>query len=206
MNWSTTPTLLLSRPGSSTPGSLLPGWSRPPGPRRRRSATATCAAGPTAPASGSPPRSTGRPTDPSALSAVLAALEQVQAEFNRSQGGAKRVSLADLIVLGGCAAVEEAARNAGCDVAVPFSPGRTDASLEQTDVESFAVLEPTADGFRNYWRAGDKRRPETVLVGPGEPAVVDGAGDDGAHRRTSCAGCQLRRIGRSVCSPTVPGR
>ena len=74
------------------------------------------------------------------------------------------MSLADLIVLGGCAAVEEAARSAGCDVAVGFSPGRTDASLEQTDVESFAVLEPTADGFRNYWRAGDKRRPETVLV------------------------------------------
>ena len=102
--------------------------------------------------------------DPASLAEVLAALEQVQTEFNRAQSGAKRVSLADLIVLGGCAAVEEAARSAGCDVAVGFSPGRTDASLEQTDVESFAVLEPTADGFRNYWRAGDKRRPETVLV------------------------------------------
>ena len=71
------------------------------------------------------------------------------------------MSLADLIVLGGCAAVEEAARGAGCDVAVPFSAGRTDASLEQTDVESFAVLEPTADGFRNYWRpvtSADPRR------------------------------------------------
>ena len=101
--------------------------------------------------------------DPSSLAAVLAALEGVQAGFNSSQSG-KRVSLADLIVLGGCAAVEEAARRAGVEVAVPFSPGRTDASIEQTDVASFAVLEPTADGFRNYWRAGDKRRPETVLV------------------------------------------
>ena len=101
--------------------------------------------------------------DPASLAQVLAALEDVRAEFNGSQSG-KRVSLADLIVLGGCAAVEDAARRAGSDATVPFSPGRTDASLEQTDVESFAVLEPTADGFRNYWRAGDKRRAETVLV------------------------------------------
>ena len=101
--------------------------------------------------------------DPSSLAEVLATLEGVQASFNISQSG-KRVSLADLIVLGGCAAVEAAARRAGIDISVPFSPGRTDASMEQTDVESFAVLEPTADGFRNYWRAGDKRRPETVLV------------------------------------------
>ncbi len=102
--------------------------------------------------------------DPASLAEVLAALEGIQAGFNGSQSGGKRVSLADLIVLGGCAAVEEAARRAGVDVTVPFSPGRTDASPEQTDVESFVVLEPTADGFRNHWRAGDKRRPETVLV------------------------------------------
>ena len=99
--------------------------------------------------------------DPSELSTVLATLERIQARFN---GGAKRVSLADLIVIGGCAAIEQGARNAGHDIEVPFSPGRTDASPEQTDVESFAVLEPAADGFRNYWRAGDKRRPETLLV------------------------------------------
>jgi catalase-peroxidase len=74
------------------------------------------------------------------------------------------VSLADLIVLGGCAAVEQAAKNAGHDVTVPFAPGRTDASQEQTDVDSFAVLEPTADGFRNYLRAGEKLPPETLLV------------------------------------------
>jgi catalase-peroxidase len=95
---------------------------------------------------------------------VLATLEQVQREFNDSQNGGKRVSLADLIVLGGCAAVEQAARNAGHDVTVPFTPGRTDATQEQTEVESFAVLEPRADGFRNYLRAGEKLAPETLLL------------------------------------------
>jgi catalase-peroxidase len=74
------------------------------------------------------------------------------------------VSLADLIVLGGCAAIEAAAKSAGHDVTVPFSPGRTDASVEQTDVDAFAVLEPTADGFRNHLRAGDRRRPEELLI------------------------------------------
>ena len=77
---------------------------------------------------------------------------------------ATKVSLADLIVLGGCAAVEQAAKNAGHDVTVPFTPGRTDASQEQTDVESFAVLEPNADGFRSYLRAGEKLSPETLLI------------------------------------------
>ncbi len=95
---------------------------------------------------------------------MLATLEAIQADFNGSQTGGKRVSLADLIVLGGCAAVEQAAKDAGHDVAGPFSPGRTDATQEQTDVDAFAVLEPTADGFRNYFRAGDKRRPEELLV------------------------------------------
>jgi catalase-peroxidase len=102
--------------------------------------------------------------DPAELATVLQVLEGIQAEFNGSQSGGKRVSLADLIVLGGCAAVEQAARSAGHDVRVPFSPGRTDATQEQTDVEAFAVLEPTADGFRNYSRSGDKRRPEELLV------------------------------------------
>ena len=95
---------------------------------------------------------------------MLQTLEAIQAEFNNSQTGDKKVSLADLIVLGGCAAVEKAARDAGQDVHVPFSPGRTDALQEMTDVDSFAVLEPTADGFRNYFRSGDKRRPEEVLI------------------------------------------
>jgi catalase-peroxidase len=101
---------------------------------------------------------------PAELAKALPAIEQVQQDFNASQSGGKRVSLADLIVLGGCAAVEKAARDAGFDVTVPFTPGRTDASQEQTDVDSFRVLEPAFDGFRNYLRAGDKRAPETLLV------------------------------------------
>jgi catalase-peroxidase len=102
--------------------------------------------------------------EPAELAKVLQTLEQIQQDFNRSQSGGKRVSLADVIVLGGCAAVEQAARNAGHDIKVPFSPGRTDASQEQTDVESFAVLEPTYDGFRNYLQAGEPLSPETLLV------------------------------------------
>ncbi|MGI9032533.1 MAG: catalase/peroxidase HPI [Acidimicrobiales bacterium] len=102
--------------------------------------------------------------EPTELATVLATLEQVQQDFNRSQSGRTRVSLADLIVLGGCAAVEQAAKNAGHDVTVPFAPGRTDAVQEQTDAESFAVLEPTADGFRNYLRPGEKLPAEQLLV------------------------------------------
>jgi catalase-peroxidase len=102
--------------------------------------------------------------DPTELAKVLQTLEQVQQDFNGSQSGGKKVSLADVIVLGGCAAVEQAAKNAGHDITVPFSPGRTDASQEQTDVESFAVLEPIFDGFRNYLRAGEKRPAEELLV------------------------------------------
>jgi catalase-peroxidase len=103
--------------------------------------------------------------NPAELSKVLQALEKIQQDFNRSQsGGKKKVSLADLIVLGGCAAVEQAAKNAGVNITVPFAPGRTDASQEQTDVESFKVLEPTFDGFRNYLHAGEELPPETLLV------------------------------------------
>jgi catalase-peroxidase len=102
--------------------------------------------------------------NPVELATVLQTLEQIQADFNSAQAGGKEVSLADLIVLGGCAAVEQAAKDAGHDVQVPFSPGRTDAGKEQTDVESFAVLEPTADGFRNFLQAEDKRRPEELLL------------------------------------------
>jgi len=102
--------------------------------------------------------------EPAELAAALQTLEQVQHDFNSSQSGGKKVSLADLIVLGGCAAVEQAAKNAGHDVKVPFTPGRTDASQDQTDVETFAVLEPAADGFRNYLRAGHKVTPESLLV------------------------------------------
>ncbi len=101
---------------------------------------------------------------PAELGKVLQTLEGIQTDFNSSQSGGKKVSLADVIVLGGCAAVEQAAENAGHDVQVPFSPGRTDASQERTDVDSFAVLEPTADGFRNY-PANGHRRPAEELVG-----------------------------------------
>ncbi len=102
--------------------------------------------------------------NPAQLSAVLQALEQVQQEFNDAQSGGKRISLADLIVLAGAAAVEKAAKDGGVEVTVPFRPGRTDASQEQTDVESFDVLEPRADGFRNYVRPGEKLSPETLLI------------------------------------------
>jgi catalase-peroxidase len=102
--------------------------------------------------------------EPGELASVLETLEKIQQDFNAAQPGGKKVSLADLIVLGGCAAVEQAAKSAGVDVTVPFRPGRTDASQEQTDVESFAVLELRADGFRNYLRPGEKLPPETLLL------------------------------------------
>ena len=101
---------------------------------------------------------------PAQLAKVLQTLEAIQKEFNSSQSGGKKVSLADLIVLGGCAAVEAAAKKAGHDVKVPFTPGRMDASQEQTDVEAFAPLEPTADGFRNYLRSGQRLSAEELLL------------------------------------------
>ena len=102
--------------------------------------------------------------NPNVLAKVLQRLSAIQQEFNGSQAGNKKVSIADLIVLGGCAAIEQAAAGAGHEVRVPFSPGRTDASQAQTDVESFGVLEPTADGFRNYVRVGEKLPPEHLLL------------------------------------------
>ena len=101
---------------------------------------------------------------PAQLSKVLEILESIQREFNEAQLGDKKVSLADLIVLAGCAGVEKAAENAGHDVTVPFSPGRMDALQEQTDVNSFAVLEPETDGFRNYQKNRNTIRPEELLV------------------------------------------
>ena len=98
------------------------------------------------------------------LAKVLKALEGVQAAFNSSATGGKKVSLADLIVLGGCAAIEQAAKNAGHTITVPFSPGRTDASQDQTDVEAFEVLEPIADGFRNYEKAKYLVPAEALLI------------------------------------------
>jgi catalase-peroxidase len=102
--------------------------------------------------------------DPHELAKTLEVLERVQSDFNHSQSDGKKVSVADVIVLGGCAAVEKAAHDAGHTVRVPFTPGRTDASQTQTDVESFAVLEPAFDGFRNYLKPGEMLTPETLLV------------------------------------------
>jgi catalase-peroxidase len=102
--------------------------------------------------------------DPRELTKVLGRLEGIQKDFNRASSGGKKVSLADLIVLGGSTAVEQAAKQAGYDVQVPFTPGRTDASQDQTDPQSFAVLEPAADGFRNYFGAGLQRSPAEMLV------------------------------------------
>jgi catalase-peroxidase len=102
--------------------------------------------------------------NPAELAKVLKQLEGIQKDFNDAQKGGKKVSLADLIVLGGGAAIEQAAKSAGQNVQVPFTPGRADASQDQTDVRSFAVLEPTADGFRNYFGKGSMRSPAEMLV------------------------------------------
>jgi catalase-peroxidase len=142
--------------------------------------------------------------DPTELAKVLASLEQIQQDFNAAQSGGKQVSLADLIVLAGCAAVEQAARNAGHDVTVPFAPGRTDASQEQTDAESFAVLEPRADGFRSYLRAGEKLSPETLLLDranlltltvPEMTVLIGGMRSLGANVRQSASGVLTDRPG-----------
>ena len=142
--------------------------------------------------------------DPAELATVLHTLERIQSDFNSSQTAGKKVSLADLIVLGGCAAIAQAARRAGHEVRVPFSPGRTDASQEQTDADAFAVLEPTADGFRNYSRSGDKRRPEELLIdrasllgltAPEMTALVGGLRVLGANARHADHGVFTSRPG-----------
>ena len=142
--------------------------------------------------------------DPAELSSTLEVLEGIQAEFNDSQTGGKKVSLADLIVLAGCTAVEKAAKDAGFDVEVPFTPGRTDATQEMTDVDAFGVLEPTADGFRNYLRSGDKRRPEELLIdrasllsltGPEMTVLIGGLRVLGANTAGSPHGVLTERPG-----------
>ncbi len=156
--------------------------------------------------------------DPGELATVLSALEKVQEEFNGAQTGGKRVSLADLIVLGGCAAVELAARNAGHEVEVPFAPGRTDASQEQTDVESFAELEPAADGFRNYLGNGNGLPAEYLLIdranlltlsAPEMTVLVGGLRVLGANAKAVAAGRPHREAGvadqRLLRQPARPG-
>ena len=110
------------------------------------------------------PQSDWKANNPAELSKVLSKLEDIQNGFNNKQSEGKKVSLADLIVLGGSAAIEQAAEKAGHDLKIPFVPGRTDATQDNTDVNSFAVLEPTADGFRNYFDAGNKRAPASMLI------------------------------------------
>jgi catalase-peroxidase len=102
--------------------------------------------------------------NPAQLTKVLSALEKIQGDFNASANGGKKVSIADLIVLGGCAAIEKATKAAGHDVQVPFTPGRTDATAEQTDVDSFRVLEPIADGFRNFNSKYNPTKAEEILI------------------------------------------
>jgi catalase-peroxidase len=145
---------------------------------------------------------------PAQLSAVLCALERIQKEFNASQSGGKMVSLADLIVLGGCAAIEQAAQSAGQDAVVSFTPGRTDASQEQTDVDIFAVLEPTSDGFRNYlkYRAPEytasaeemlvDRAQLLTLTAPEMTVLVGGMRVLGANAGGSTHGVFTERPGR----------
>jgi catalase-peroxidase len=142
--------------------------------------------------------------EPAELATVLQTLEGIRVEFNRKQTDGKKVSLADLIVLGGCAAIEKAAETEGRTVQVPFTPGRADASAEQTDVAAFEVLEPTADGFRNYNRAGDTRRPEETLIdrasllgltAPEMTVVIGGLRVLGANHRHDAHGALTSRPG-----------
>jgi catalase-peroxidase len=142
--------------------------------------------------------------DPAELTVVLETLERVQQEFNGSASSGVKISLADLIVLGGGAAIEKAAKDAGVEISVPFAPGRTDASQEQTDVETFKVLEPRADGFRNYLRAGEKTQPETLLLdranmlkltAPELTVLVGGLRVLGANRGDGRLGVFTDRVG-----------
>jgi catalase-peroxidase len=141
---------------------------------------------------------------PAELAKVLTALEAIQKDFNASQPGGKKISLADLIVLGGCAAIEEAAKKAGHGVTVPFTPGRTDASQEETDVESFAVLEPRSDGFRNYFRDEQERPAEKLLIdrahlltltAPEMTVLIGGLRVLGATAGDAKAGVFTKRVG-----------
>ena len=162
--WSPTPTSQPSRSSSSDSGLSInaAGLHRLGGsrelPRHRQAGGANGARIRLA------PQKDWEVNDPEELAGVLATLEQIQADFNAAQTGRTRISLADLIVLGGSAAVEQAAQNAGHEITVPFAPGRTDATAEQTDVSTFVVLEPAADGFRITFAPAQKLSPETLLV------------------------------------------
>ncbi|MER6584006.1 peroxidase family protein, partial [Nonomuraea sp. NPDC001023] len=151
------------------------------------------------------PQSAWEVNDPDRLATVLGTLEGVQKAFNGAQTGGKQISLADLIVLAGCAGVERAAKEAGFDVQVPFTPGRADATQEQTDVESFAALEPVADGFRNYLGKGNRLPAEYLLLdranlltlsAPEMTVLVGGLRVLGANHRQSTLGVLTTTPGR----------
>ncbi len=137
---------------------------------------------------------------------MLATLEQIQKDFNGAHANGKKISLADLIVLAGNAAIEAAAKKAGHEVKVPFAPGRTDASQDQTDVASFAFMEPLADGFRNYVRKGLEASAAEQLVDRAQQLTTDRAGDDRADRRPARARRQRRPVASTVSSPGGPKR
>ena len=192
----------LKAEGPGRPASPSPSWSPPPGPRPRRFRSTDKRGGANGARIRLEPQRGWEVNQPEQLATVLETLEGIQREFNAA-GGAQ-ISLADLIVLAGSAAVEKAARDAGVEVTVPFHPGRTDATQEQTDVESFRVLEPRADGFRNYLRAGEKTQPEVLLRRPGLHAQPDRARDDRPRRRPALPRRQRRRHARTASSPTGP--
>ena len=145
--------------------------------------------------------------NPAELAKVLKKLEAIQSDFNKSAKG-KKVSLADLIVLGGVAAVEKAAKAAGVDVKVPFTPGRTDASQDQTDVESFAPLEPRADGFRNYVSAKKHQfmAQEEALIDRAQLLRLSGPGNDGSRSAVCACSAPMPAARSTVSSRRRPGR
>ena len=169
------------------------------------SAAATSAAAPTAAASGCSRRAAGRSTTPTSSPPCCAPSRASSRSSTARSTGGKKISLADLIVLAGCAGVEQAAKDAGHDVEVPFTPGRTDASQEQTDVESFAPLEPTADGFRNYLRQGAPAAGRVPAGRQGQPADAERPGDDRPRRRPASHSAPTPGSRRSASSPTRPG-
>ena len=193
-------------------------WSRPRGRRRRRSAAATSAAARTARASAWSRRRLGGQRPGRAGEGARARSRASRRRSRRANGSGKQVSLADLIVLGGCAAVEQAAKDGGVDVEVPFTPGRADASEEQTDADSFDALEPTADGFRNYLAADHRLTAEYLLVdranlltlsAPEMTVLVGGLRVLGANAGGSSAGVLTETPGiadeRLLREPARPG-
>ena len=141
---------------------------------------------------------------PAELAVVLEKLEGIKRQFNQARTDGKKVSLADLIVLAGAAAIEDAARKAGHDIEVPFTPGRMDASQAQTDVDSFAALEPTVDGFRNHFGDRQPGISGTDDGRQGRQVIPDHPGDDRARRRHAGAGRQRRRHCARCSLPNAP--